>query len=506
MSFTELWNQLDLVEQQLTKGFELYKETKQFLSSFFGIENVYSKNLSGISQISEVRAKGVLQESWESMKTEFLSSSKYHKSMSTFTNDLINKLTKQIEVYEKETNRIISGWKLDRRLLNKASEKHILLKNKYLKKAHNLEFVTIEWEKLLLSNSATEKEIIKLYSKRKTLKKEVSEIFLEYKNAVEKLNEKQQQYKKDVGIRLTEIDQLETNRIRDLKESMEQFLDASTQVNTSSQKSFTEISSTISEINSNTLITKFVLEKQSGKPLLEMPELLPQRSDNEISKTNNIPKQDEENVKNSSRNFFSRRKTKKYTKQQISEATSTSTTISNKKDQDSQSSTVKTDLKPEKDSELKTEEKIKENNEDNKEPEENPIFFEAQYSYEKTEEGELSFQEGDSVKILDQDSSGWWKAEIDGIIGFVPSTYFNSENLSENEENDNQDQEEAQNIKVGDYVQLQYAFNNGEEDELICEEGEVLVVLGISDGWFKARNVKDEEGLVPSNYVTYYQN
>ena len=48
----------------------------------------------------------------------------------------------------------------------------------------------------------------------------------------------------------------------------------------------------------------------------------------------------------------------------------------------------------------------------------------ALYDYEAQGDGELSFAEGDVLRVLLQDDSGWWEAELNGVIGVVPSNYL----------------------------------------------------------------------------------
>ncbi|GAM25109.1 hypothetical protein SAMD00019534_082840 [Acytostelium subglobosum LB1] len=45
------------------------------------------------------------------------------------------------------------------------------------------------------------------------------------------------------------------------------------------------------------------------------------------------------------------------------------------------------------------------------------------YEYEASCDTELSFKEGDILTVSEQDSSGWWFAELNGVTGFVPQNY-----------------------------------------------------------------------------------
>jgi len=48
----------------------------------------------------------------------------------------------------------------------------------------------------------------------------------------------------------------------------------------------------------------------------------------------------------------------------------------------------------------------------------------ALYDYTGENEGDLSFNEGDTIDVLDQsDSSGWWQGSLNGAVGFFPSNF-----------------------------------------------------------------------------------
>jgi len=52
------------------------------------------------------------------------------------------------------------------------------------------------------------------------------------------------------------------------------------------------------------------------------------------------------------------------------------------------------------------------------------LFAEALFDYQANSDAELSFRAGVFLSILDQDSSGWWYAELDGHRGFVPNNFL----------------------------------------------------------------------------------
>jgi len=52
-----------------------------------------------------------------------------------------------------------------------------------------------------------------------------------------------------------------------------------------------------------------------------------------------------------------------------------------------------------------------------------PAKARALFDYAATCDTELSFAEGDILAITDQDDSGWWYAELNGKVGFIPKNY-----------------------------------------------------------------------------------
>lgn len=47
----------------------------------------------------------------------------------------------------------------------------------------------------------------------------------------------------------------------------------------------------------------------------------------------------------------------------------------------------------------------------------------ALYDYDAQEGNELSFKEGDVIKILKKNDDGWWLGELNGKQGLLPCSY-----------------------------------------------------------------------------------
>ena len=48
----------------------------------------------------------------------------------------------------------------------------------------------------------------------------------------------------------------------------------------------------------------------------------------------------------------------------------------------------------------------------------------ALYDYQQQDDDDLSFQQGDIVRIIEQCDGGWAKGLLDGRFGYVPASYF----------------------------------------------------------------------------------
>jgi hypothetical protein len=52
-----------------------------------------------------------------------------------------------------------------------------------------------------------------------------------------------------------------------------------------------------------------------------------------------------------------------------------------------------------------------------------PMKMVAMYDYDATEEGELTFKQGDAITVLEQFENGWWSGELRGQAGVFPVNF-----------------------------------------------------------------------------------
>eukprot|EP01117_Protostelium_nocturnum_P004462 TRINITY_DN1606_c0_g4_i1.p1 TRINITY_DN1606_c0_g4~~TRINITY_DN1606_c0_g4_i1.p1 ORF type:complete len:445 (-),score=127.67 TRINITY_DN1606_c0_g4_i1:602-1936(-) len=106
------------------------------------------------------------------------------------------------------------------------------------------------------------------------------------------------------------------------------------------------------------------------------------------------------------------------------------------------------------------------------------------YDFDATSSEEISIKEGDVIRIILKDPSGWWEAELNGKIGYVPSNYL----------------EEKASSDVNIAVALFDYEGNGDEDFLSFKKGDTINILQKGDQWWEGE-LDGEIGWVPSNFL-----
>ncbi|KAI7898270.1 uncharacterized protein BX663DRAFT_556069 [Cokeromyces recurvatus] len=117
----------------------------------------------------------------------------------------------------------------------------------------------------------------------------------------------------------------------------------------------------------------------------------------------------------------------------------------------------------------------------------------ALYDYQSQHDQEISFQENDTLYILDKEDPNWYKAQLKvpsdiGPIGLVPSNYI----------------EKAKPI---DSLKALYDYQSRSLEELDFKENDTFALYEKDDpDWFLVEASNGQIGLVPSNYVEFIKN
>lgn len=132
----------------------------------------------------------------------------------------------------------------------------------------------------------------------------------------------------------------------------------------------------------------------------------------------------------------------------------------------------------------------------------------AKYEYKGDGEGQISFQPGDNIVVLEKLSNGWWKGKIGDSIGFFPGSYVDEQITNEPKPSTSSSLHSSlpQNIKKGVVL---YSYIAKSSSELSLTPGDEVIILPSNDpsmeskGWALGSLSKNPEqlGHFPKAYV-----
>jgi hypothetical protein len=120
------------------------------------------------------------------------------------------------------------------------------------------------------------------------------------------------------------------------------------------------------------------------------------------------------------------------------------------------------------------------------------------YSYDKTEDNELTFGEGEAIALLEENDSGWWKGRLErtGEEGLFPSNFVEEQGKPQSDVADGPAPINAR------YKSL-YDYDAEDATELSIKENDILFVENEKDGWYYGYREASpaQKGNFPSNFV-----
>ncbi|KAG7662741.1 ABP1 [[Candida] subhashii] len=152
------------------------------------------------------------------------------------------------------------------------------------------------------------------------------------------------------------------------------------------------------------------------------------------------------------------------------------------------------------------------------EPKEESITATAEYDYEKDEDNEIAFAEGDLIVDIEFTDEEWWtgKHSKTGEVGLFPAAYvsLNEKKADEVPEKPQEEEDEAApapslpsrsepKVEAKPTATAEYDYEKDEDNEIGFEEGEIIVDIDfVDDDWWSGKREKTGEvGLFPANYV-----
>lgn len=120
------------------------------------------------------------------------------------------------------------------------------------------------------------------------------------------------------------------------------------------------------------------------------------------------------------------------------------------------------------------------------------------YSYDKTEENELTFGEGETIALLEENDSGWWKGRLErtGEEGLFPSNFVEEQGKPASAVAD------GPAVINARYKSL-YDYDAEDNTEISIKENDILFVESEKDGWYYGYREANPsmKGNFPSNFV-----
>jgi hypothetical protein len=120
------------------------------------------------------------------------------------------------------------------------------------------------------------------------------------------------------------------------------------------------------------------------------------------------------------------------------------------------------------------------------------------YSYDKTEDNELTFGEGETIALLEENDSGWWKGRLErtGEEGLFPSNFVEEQGKPPSAVADGP-------APINARFKSLYDYDAEDNTEISIKENDILFVENEKDGWYYGYREANpsQKGNFPSNFV-----
>ncbi|ODV95038.1 hypothetical protein PACTADRAFT_50862 [Pachysolen tannophilus NRRL Y-2460] len=127
----------------------------------------------------------------------------------------------------------------------------------------------------------------------------------------------------------------------------------------------------------------------------------------------------------------------------------------------------------------------------------------AEYSYDKDEDNEISFEEGELIVNIVFADEDWWKGtNSKGETGLFPSSYVKLADAESAKEEPKTEESHEPGVSSGKDAIADYDYDATEDNELTFKEGDLITDIEfIDEDWWLGTFGADRK-LFPANYVT----
>jgi len=484
MGFEELWDGFEKVCDKTEKGEEFTKTMIKYFEKRLEIEQKYSKSLAAMNSIfNPEREDATTKDCWSSLRDETTQLAKDREVFSVDLAKLIEEIKAQLNIDKK--NRL-DLWAKGKKLVKDLKNTTDLMdeaRKKYVTARKTQQASDEQYKKFKVQNQPA--KVDKAEKQLKKDKEKANSADEEYRKAVVTLARHQDKYyQEDMPALLKEFESFERTRIIYTKKTMNVFVGLQAKLGPEWQNSTDKFRRKVESIDPKTDLDTFV---SANRPEQSQPPARAQYMSwdgtliEDLGPRRENPTKVNTNTTNSSPSNVG--KATNFTPRDDSVVVSSpviSTPISQPVYNSQPSFT-----QPVQQSAAGSGRNLV-----------------ALFSYDATEENELTFVEGDFITLIEENESGWWKGRLNstGVEGLFPSNFV--------EENAGAAQPVASAVKLSsseikaEYIAL-YDYDAEDNTEISIKENDLLYVESETDGWFYGYRKAEpgKKGNFPSNFV-----
>ncbi|KAF2070885.1 hypothetical protein CYY_007803 [Polysphondylium violaceum] len=363
----------ETVEKRINEGTESTRLFVYFMKERASIEENYSKSLQKLlKNTQQLTEFGTLRDAWFAMRGEVETQIRVHHELG---NKLVNDIAAPFSKFKSEQKKVKKGFLEDAYKLNRErkdmEQKISKSKVKYDDYSRQAEQMAVQMESAKSTKAAS--EIGKIQQKLQKLQREASLFEKDYRDYVGKLSAYQPQWEEKVSSTYHALQCTEEERIDYIKVQLEKYVQAINSTVPDTESINRNLIGVVASIDRFEDISLFVREAKTGSERPDPPVFVPFGG-------------------KASSEYISNKSTYSLT------SSASSSSLGNLPPQPSTPPPSRSSAPPTKQAR-------------------------ALYDYVGSDATELDFYTGDSIKVLEEDDSGWWKGELDGRVGLFPSNY-----------------------------------------------------------------------------------